>query len=617
MDNNPSSFIAGCPATSEEHSSAACVIPVTTPPAEELVIPQFVGPDIPYRPSLQAVSVALADPAFLPLLPRRPGPGFWASVGWCLLMEVLVAIAVAIAGRMAGGLRQAVSERLFYLVSSSVAFCLIAWLLVGQRYGRRAVRIISLRRVRPAHLLLVTLLAPPLFVVGAEVSNGAAQALGMQERQRPSHERPPAAVTADPAKGTSFFDAWGEQYRELARQPWLLVFLAGCLLPALGEEVIFRGFLGRGLVARFGPYLGVALSSALFGIMHVHPVQACFAAVLGVVLHAVYLATRSLWAPVVLHTLNNTLAFALMKLSLSSPYDPTGQYEQAHLSPVLVLSALLAVIVLAVVLYRTRVRWARPDGRPWEPGYVTAETPPAALEARPCSAALADGLWFGPVLAYVVFGATCVYTQALAHEKYEARLAHDKGCGHLERGDLDQAAAAFSQALRLDPECELAHYNRGVVRSRQHDFDAAIRDFDSVIRKDPAFAEAYQMRGLAYWETAKYERAAADLARAARHDPTDGEAPRLLAWLKATCSDQRVRDGQQALVWAQKACQFSQWKDPRALAALAAAHAACGQFPDAVRWQTKALELATGEEQAFYRQLRGLYQSGQPYRENS
>ena len=36
-------------------------------------------------------------------------------------------------------------------------------------------------------------------------------------------------------------------------------------LPAVGEELFFRGLLGRGLIARHGLVLGTCLAAALFG----------------------------------------------------------------------------------------------------------------------------------------------------------------------------------------------------------------------------------------------------------------------------------------------------------------------------------------------------------------
>ncbi len=75
------------------------------------------------------------------------------------------------------------------------------------------------------------------------------------------------------------------------------------------------------------------------------------------------------------------------------------------------------------------------------------------------------------------------------------------------------------------------------------------------------------------------------------------EAPRYLtarfarAWIRATCPDSRFRDANKALEDAKAICEQTKYQDATYLEALAAASAAKGDFPSAVRWQTEALGL--------------------------
>ena len=66
---------------------------------------------------------------------------------------------------------------------------------------------------------------------------------------------------------------------------------------------------------------------------------------------------------------------------------------------------------------------------------------------------------------------------------------------------------------------------------------------------------------------------------------------------------------------ATKACQLSEWKDIDALDTLAAAYAESGDFADAVKWQTKARDLAPANDKADLQSRLGLYQAHKPYRE--
>ena len=96
-----------------------------------------------------------------------------------------------------------------------------------------------------------------------------------------------------------------ETMRQLngAMLPLLLFFLA--VVPAIGEEWMLRGLIGRGLVARWGVVPGVILTSMLFAAMHVDPPHVVAVFPIGVIVHYVYLTTRSFWMPILYHFLNN------------------------------------------------------------------------------------------------------------------------------------------------------------------------------------------------------------------------------------------------------------------------------------------------------------------------
>lgn len=91
------------------------------------------------------------------------------------------------------------------------------------------------------------------------------------------------------------------------RGAWAIVTVV--VMAPLFEEVIFRGVLLESTRARYGVVAAWLLSSAIFGIVHVHPTVVVNAFVMGLVLAFIYLRTDSLWSAIILHAVNNGIAY--------------------------------------------------------------------------------------------------------------------------------------------------------------------------------------------------------------------------------------------------------------------------------------------------------------------
>jgi tetratricopeptide (TPR) repeat protein len=83
-----------------------------------------------------------------------------------------------------------------------------------------------------------------------------------------------------------------------------------------------------------------------------------------------------------------------------------------------------------------------------------------------------------------------------------------------------------------------------------------------------------------------------------------------LAWLKATCPAPKVRNGTEALEYANKVCELTDWKKAGYLNTLAAAYAEVGDFDSAEKWQRKAIELLPESRAGFESRLK-RYQAGE------
>ena len=84
----------------------------------------------------------------------------------------------------------------------------------------------------------------------------------------------------------------------------VLLFISTAIAPAFCEEFLFRGVICNNL-RPYGKTVAVLGSALLFGLMHQNVGQMFYATVAGVVLAVIYLESRSIWAPILLHLFNN------------------------------------------------------------------------------------------------------------------------------------------------------------------------------------------------------------------------------------------------------------------------------------------------------------------------
>jgi membrane protease YdiL (CAAX protease family) len=88
-----------------------------------------------------------------------------------------------------------------------------------------------------------------------------------------------------------------------------LAFLALVVLPPIFEETMFRGFMFPALSKRFGLVWGAVVSSVVFGLAHGQPNLFVYTFLLGLFLSFMYTRLGSIVPGILLHMLNNYLAF--------------------------------------------------------------------------------------------------------------------------------------------------------------------------------------------------------------------------------------------------------------------------------------------------------------------
>lgn len=131
--------------------------------------------------------------------------------------------------------------------------------------------------------------------------------------------------------------------------PVLIVSLA--LAPAMAEEIVFRGIIGRSLTKQFGVWFGSVVTVCLFAAAHTEPAHALATVPIAILLQFLYLKTKTIWIPVFVHFCNNLLAVTV------SRFDHWFELEVSNELAVVFFCYLILLLVLFE--YRLRqLRWS-------------------------------------------------------------------------------------------------------------------------------------------------------------------------------------------------------------------------------------------------------------------
>jgi len=336
----------------------------------------------------------------VPVPVKIPGPGVLEAFGWLvgviavhLIATAMVMVVVAVMVVVQTGDRQMLNspEWLQSVLTEHIGlvmggdqflFVIAALVAVGLRMAipsdpfakpwPRLVNRLGRQRIRLPHLLAIVFVVIPvsmacgqLFVVANRVWRGMLESMPGLPKLPTIQE---ANLLTDLAESLPL--------------PVLVFVLA--VLPAIGEELVFRGVIGRGLVARCGVVQGIFLTSLLFAVAHLHPAHQLSVFPLGVLLHVVYLATRSILAPILLHFLVNGWAAVLAKLSVGMGERDQGAellMGDELIAWYVLVPAAVASLCAVAYFWRSRVEFREPSGDWWWPVYRSVESPAGPAES--------------------------------------------------------------------------------------------------------------------------------------------------------------------------------------------------------------------------------------------
>ena len=127
---------------------------------------------------------------------------------------------------------------------------------------------------------------------------------------------------------------------------YILNLLVLALLPAICEELIFRGVVLKGLRRNFSDITAVLLSALMFCLMHGNLQQFAYTFLLGVVLGWIATRTGSIFSSMIVHFVNNFIVITMAFIEQMTSWSMSIEFSWWF-----VLLALLLLCVTGVIIF--------------------------------------------------------------------------------------------------------------------------------------------------------------------------------------------------------------------------------------------------------------------------
>jgi hypothetical protein len=103
-------------------------------------------------------------------------------------------------------------------------------------------------------------------------------------------------------------EGMNSSFEEYSRGSAVFLILAAGILGPIVEELLFRGIVFDMFERVKKGWFPVVFSAVFFGLAHLQPVQSVYTTIMGLIAGTIYLKTRNLWWPIVMHITINMFA---------------------------------------------------------------------------------------------------------------------------------------------------------------------------------------------------------------------------------------------------------------------------------------------------------------------
>lgn len=145
-----------------------------------------------------------------------------------------------------------------------------------------------------------------------------------------------------------------------------LVIIA--LIPAIGEELTFRGVLQQSLTRKMNPHLAIILSAAIFSFIHFQFYGFLPRMFLGMLMGYMFYITNSLWTSMLMHFVNNGATVVLYYLNNIGVIEDAEHFGETQ--NIWVITASAAITIGLIV-------WSWIKAQPKRQTETAPITPPA------------------------------------------------------------------------------------------------------------------------------------------------------------------------------------------------------------------------------------------------
>jgi tetratricopeptide (TPR) repeat protein len=214
--------------------------------------------------------------------------------------------------------------------------------------------------------------------------------------------------------------------------------------------------------------------------------------------------------------------------------------------------------------------------------------------------------------------ALTIWRKALELDPDDAKSHNDLGMNLYLLDSKDEAFRQLRESIRINPMLVEGHYNLGRLLLQEGHPDQAVPELERTLTLSPRFSSAQEALSAAFVALGKPREALGMWHQVLTLQPNSVAALVGAARILATTTDDKFRNGAEAVTLSSRANDLTSGTNPSVLDVLAEAYAEVGQFSQALTFANRALDLtvAKGDDAtaAAIRSRIQLYTANTPYR---